>query len=159
MMASRRRLYLGCGLVLLSVLLLGYVGSLRELFAASAGVDNYNNNEIEDSLEADSQNRVIVGPYLSYRILYKYYFTTKSIIKETMKVVYAYGGVIVEEKIANNRLHFDIKMPCDIDFDKWSKAMRANMRYDFDFALTELQRHIRVTDRYIADLTKCSVDQ
>ncbi|KAK9321822.1 hypothetical protein V1517DRAFT_374362 [Lipomyces orientalis] len=158
-MASRRRLYMGLGLVLLVVLLLGYMRTGRALFAASATVGNDNNNTTEDSLESDSQIQVIVGPYLSYRIQYKYYFTTKSIIRETMKVVYAYGGIIVEEKLVNNRLHFDIKMPCDIDFDKWSKAMRASMRYDFAFGLTELQRRIKVTYRYVADLKNCTVDQ
>ncbi|KAK9387292.1 hypothetical protein V1515DRAFT_601349 [Lipomyces mesembrius] len=158
-MASTRRLYMGLGLVLLVVLLLVYVGTARAFFAAAATVDDYNYNATEDSLESDSQNRVIGGPYLSYRILYKHYFTTKSIIRETMKVVYAYGGVIVEKKLANNRLHFDIKMPCDIDFDKWSEAMRASERYDFAFGLTELQRRKRVSDRYVADLKQCTVDQ
>ncbi|KAK9235095.1 hypothetical protein V1525DRAFT_421645 [Lipomyces kononenkoae] len=124
-MASSRRLYMALGLVLLVGLLLAYVDTVRTRFAAPATVDNYNKaTATEDSLESDSQKRVIDGPYLSYRLLYKHYFTTKSIIRDTMKIVYTYGGVIAEEKLANKRLHFDIKMPCDIDFDKWSEAMR-----------------------------------
>ncbi|KAK9368614.1 hypothetical protein V1509DRAFT_77438 [Lipomyces kononenkoae] len=165
-MMNARRLYVRLGLVLLLASLLAYVGIGRVLVATSTTIANYNNatttpsSVIEESSEDDSSRTgVMVGPYLSYRILWDYYFTTKAIKRETMKAVYAYGGVIIEEKLVNDKLHCDIKMPCDIDFDKWRQAMDASMRYDYAFKVFEIQRRIKVTNRYVADIQKCVVDQ
>ncbi|KAK9234568.1 hypothetical protein V1525DRAFT_422122 [Lipomyces kononenkoae] len=113
---NTRRLYVGLGLVLLLVSLVGYVGIGRALVTTSATTDTYNATITatptpateENLVQDDSPSHVMVGPYLSYRILYDYYFTTKSIIRETMKVVYAYGGVIAEEKLVNDKLAADL---------------------------------------------------
>ncbi|KAK9351023.1 hypothetical protein V1523DRAFT_398716 [Lipomyces doorenjongii] len=159
-MKNSRQVYMGLCLVLLVVSLLAYIGIGRELVAKSATVDSYKQNvtAIEENLEDGIQNRVMVGPYLSYHLKYDYYFTPKSIIRETKKVILEYRGVIVSESHEEDKLSFDIKMPCDIDFGKWHKAMDASMRYDFRFIMKELQRHTTVTWRYVADLNSCTMD-
>ncbi|KAK9336045.1 hypothetical protein V1521DRAFT_485113 [Lipomyces starkeyi] len=160
-MKNSRRLYMGLCLVLLVVSLLAYVGIGRALVAKSAAVDSYKPNmtAIAEGLEDGIQDPVMVGPYLSYHLNYDYFFTPKSIVRETKKVIFEYGGVIFGESHEEDKLYFDIKMPCDVDFEKWHNAMDASMRYDFAFRMKELQRQIRITKQYVADLNNCTVDQ